>query len=215
MLLSLNILVAGLYTADPRVVPSARLLKQLSYREAQELATLGAKVCGIEPLCLAVSHCHCGSLPVSATGCHCLSICVCHWLPLTATCSLSHLWLTVSHCHCGSLCLTACLCHWLALSLYLPLPLLPLPLVGSGSLFAVLSVSVLVIGTLSQCVFVSPCGSLCLTLTVTHCDSLALCLTATISHSDPYVSSQFVSRRCCIPSACGQQSGLGSLCGSG
>ena len=145
MLLSLNVLVAGLYTADPRVVPSARLLKQLSYREAQELATLGAKVCGTGPLCLAVSHCHCGSLPVSATGCHCVSFC----------CPVS---LCAGHCHSVSMCL-------------------------------------------------------CLTLSHYHCDSLALCLTATISHSDPYVSSQFVSRRCCIPSACGQQSGLGSLCG--
>lgn len=42
--------VPGLYTANPRQVPSARLLKQLSYAEAQEIATCGARV--LHPRCL-------------------------------------------------------------------------------------------------------------------------------------------------------------------
>ncbi len=36
--------VPGMFTADPRVVPDARLLTSLGYREAQELASMGAKV---------------------------------------------------------------------------------------------------------------------------------------------------------------------------
>jgi aspartate kinase len=36
--------VAGVFTADPRVVPSARRLEALSYEEMQELAAAGAKV---------------------------------------------------------------------------------------------------------------------------------------------------------------------------
>jgi len=36
--------VPGIFSADPRVVPDARLLRQLSYMEAQELASMGAKV---------------------------------------------------------------------------------------------------------------------------------------------------------------------------
>jgi aspartate kinase len=36
--------VAGVYTADPRVVPDARRLLELSYEEMQELAESGAKV---------------------------------------------------------------------------------------------------------------------------------------------------------------------------
>ncbi|MGY6587832.1 MAG: bifunctional aspartate kinase/diaminopimelate decarboxylase [Wenzhouxiangella sp.] len=35
--------VPGLFTADPRRISSARLLKMVSYREAQELAAMGAK----------------------------------------------------------------------------------------------------------------------------------------------------------------------------
>jgi len=35
--------VPGLFTADPRRIPAARLLKSISYREAQELAAMGAK----------------------------------------------------------------------------------------------------------------------------------------------------------------------------
>ncbi len=36
--------VPGMFSADPRVVPEARLLNRLSYSEAQELASMGAKV---------------------------------------------------------------------------------------------------------------------------------------------------------------------------
>jgi len=42
--------VHGMFTADPRLVPDARLLRHLSYREAQELAAMGAKV--LHPRCL-------------------------------------------------------------------------------------------------------------------------------------------------------------------
>lgn len=42
--------VPGMFTADPRVVPSARLLKELDYREAQEVATTGSKV--LHPRCI-------------------------------------------------------------------------------------------------------------------------------------------------------------------
>ncbi len=42
--------VPGLFTANPRDIPSARLLKQLSYDEAQEIATMGGKV--LHPRCL-------------------------------------------------------------------------------------------------------------------------------------------------------------------
>lgn len=36
--------VAGVYTADPNIVPSARRLKKISYEEMLEMASLGAKV---------------------------------------------------------------------------------------------------------------------------------------------------------------------------
>ncbi|CAL4320021.1 bifunctional aspartate kinase/homoserine dehydrogenase I [Buchnera aphidicola] len=36
--------VDGIYTSDPRIVPSAKLLPSISYQEAMELSTLGAKV---------------------------------------------------------------------------------------------------------------------------------------------------------------------------
>ena len=36
--------VAGVYTADPRVVPSAQLLSEITFEEMMELASLGAKV---------------------------------------------------------------------------------------------------------------------------------------------------------------------------
>ncbi len=42
--------VPGLFTSDPRTVPSARLIRRIGYREAQELAALGAKV--LHPRCL-------------------------------------------------------------------------------------------------------------------------------------------------------------------
>ena len=43
--------VPGMFTADPRRVPGARLLRRLDYDEAQEIATTGAKV--LHPRCLA------------------------------------------------------------------------------------------------------------------------------------------------------------------
>jgi len=42
--------VPGLFTADPREVPAARLIHRVGYREARELASLGAKV--LHPPCL-------------------------------------------------------------------------------------------------------------------------------------------------------------------
>ncbi|MGH8213938.1 MAG: bifunctional aspartate kinase/diaminopimelate decarboxylase, partial [Rhodanobacteraceae bacterium] len=42
--------VAGMFSADPRQVPNARLLQRLDYEEAQEIATTGAKV--LHPRCL-------------------------------------------------------------------------------------------------------------------------------------------------------------------
>jgi len=42
--------VAGMFSANPRQVPGARLLRQLDYEEAQEIATTGAKV--LHPRCL-------------------------------------------------------------------------------------------------------------------------------------------------------------------
>jgi diaminopimelate decarboxylase/aspartate kinase len=42
--------VPGMFTANPRAIPSARLLRQLGYEEAQELATMGAKV--LHPRCI-------------------------------------------------------------------------------------------------------------------------------------------------------------------
>lgn len=42
--------VPGIYTANPHQIPQARLLKQLNYDEAQEIASMGAKV--LHPNCL-------------------------------------------------------------------------------------------------------------------------------------------------------------------
>ena len=42
--------VPRLYSADPRGVPSARLLKRLDYPEAQEIVTTGASV--LHPRCI-------------------------------------------------------------------------------------------------------------------------------------------------------------------
>jgi len=42
--------VPGLFTADPRLIPSARLLRRIGYAEAQELASTGAEV--LHPRCL-------------------------------------------------------------------------------------------------------------------------------------------------------------------
>ncbi len=42
--------VPGIYTANPQVIPEARFLKQLDYDEAQEIASMGAKV--LHPNCI-------------------------------------------------------------------------------------------------------------------------------------------------------------------
>lgn len=42
--------VPGMFTANPNEIPSARLLRQLDYLEAQELATMGAKI--LHPRCV-------------------------------------------------------------------------------------------------------------------------------------------------------------------
>lgn len=42
--------VPGMFSADPGLVPDARLLKRLDYREAQEIATTGSKV--LHPRCI-------------------------------------------------------------------------------------------------------------------------------------------------------------------
>ena len=42
--------VAGMFSANPRSVPTARLLSRLDYEEAQEIATTGAKV--LHPRCI-------------------------------------------------------------------------------------------------------------------------------------------------------------------
>ncbi len=42
--------VHGLFTTDPRQIPAARLIRSIGYREAQELAAMGAKV--LHPRCL-------------------------------------------------------------------------------------------------------------------------------------------------------------------
>jgi bifunctional diaminopimelate decarboxylase / aspartate kinase len=48
--------VPGMYTADPKLVPSARLLTELHYDEAQELASMGSKV--LHPRCLSPVRSH-------------------------------------------------------------------------------------------------------------------------------------------------------------
>ena len=48
--------VPGLFSANPHDIPSARLLKQLSYEEAQEIATNGAKV--LHPRCIMPARFH-------------------------------------------------------------------------------------------------------------------------------------------------------------
>jgi len=42
--------VHGLFTTDPRQIPTARLIRRITYREAQELAAMGARV--LHPRCL-------------------------------------------------------------------------------------------------------------------------------------------------------------------
>eukprot|EP01111_Echinosteliopsis_oligospora_P010350 TRINITY_DN3202_c0_g2_i1.p1 TRINITY_DN3202_c0_g2~~TRINITY_DN3202_c0_g2_i1.p1 ORF type:complete len:366 (+),score=89.13 TRINITY_DN3202_c0_g2_i1:510-1607(+) len=52
--------VHGLFTTDPNHDPSARLIRQISYREAEELAAMGAKV--LHPRC--IGPCHWGAIPL-------------------------------------------------------------------------------------------------------------------------------------------------------
>ncbi|MEM9100920.1 MAG: bifunctional aspartate kinase/diaminopimelate decarboxylase [Pseudomonadota bacterium] len=42
--------VPGMFTANPRAIPAARLIKHISYDEAQEIATTGAKI--LHPRCI-------------------------------------------------------------------------------------------------------------------------------------------------------------------
>ncbi|HSW32324.1 MAG TPA: aspartate kinase, partial [Steroidobacteraceae bacterium] len=53
--------VPGMFTANPRAVPNARLLKSLDYDEAQEIASSGAKV--LHPRCILPAKQY--SIPVS------------------------------------------------------------------------------------------------------------------------------------------------------
>ena len=53
--------VPGMFTADPRQVPTARVLRALDYNEAQEVATMGAKV--LHPR--AIPPCRAGQIPIS------------------------------------------------------------------------------------------------------------------------------------------------------
>jgi diaminopimelate decarboxylase/aspartate kinase len=53
--------VPGMFTADPRSVPSARVLKALDFDEAQEIATMGAKV--LHPR--AIPPCRAQRIPIS------------------------------------------------------------------------------------------------------------------------------------------------------
>lgn len=57
--------VPGMFSANPRVVPTARLLKALDYDEAQEIATSGAKV--LHPRCIAPAKRHGIPIHVYAT----------------------------------------------------------------------------------------------------------------------------------------------------
>ena len=57
--------VAGMFSANPRQVADARLLRQLDYEEAQEIATTGAKV--LHPRCLAPLRAPCVPLWIKDT----------------------------------------------------------------------------------------------------------------------------------------------------
>jgi len=58
--------VPGLFTANPSLLPSARLLRALNYEEAQEIATTGAKV--LHPRCIPPLRRHRIPLHVLSTG---------------------------------------------------------------------------------------------------------------------------------------------------
>jgi diaminopimelate decarboxylase/aspartate kinase len=57
--------VPGMFAADPRSIPSARLLHELDYDEAQEIASTGAKV--LHPRCIAPVRAHGIPLWVAST----------------------------------------------------------------------------------------------------------------------------------------------------
>jgi diaminopimelate decarboxylase/aspartate kinase len=57
--------VPGLFTANPALIPSARLLRALNYEEAQEIATMGAKV--LHPRSIPPLHAHAIPLHVLST----------------------------------------------------------------------------------------------------------------------------------------------------
>ncbi|MEM1350192.1 MAG: aspartate kinase, partial [Myxococcota bacterium] len=57
--------VPGMFTANPRDIPSARLLRRLGYMEAQELATMGAKV--LHPRCIDPVRAHAIPLHIKCT----------------------------------------------------------------------------------------------------------------------------------------------------
>ena len=57
--------VPGLFTGDPQTIPSARLLRQIGYWEAQELATMGGRV--LHPRCLPPVREHAIPLHVRST----------------------------------------------------------------------------------------------------------------------------------------------------
>ena len=48
--------VDGVYTTDPRIVPDARKLEQISYEEMLEMASLGAKVLQTRSVAMAMNH---------------------------------------------------------------------------------------------------------------------------------------------------------------
>ncbi|MCP1727961.1 diaminopimelate decarboxylase/aspartate kinase [Natronospira proteinivora] len=58
--------VPGLFSANPKALPSARLLRRLDYDEAQEIATTGAKI--LHPRCIAPVRRHQIPLWVRYTG---------------------------------------------------------------------------------------------------------------------------------------------------
>ena len=58
--------VPGMFTANPHEIPSARLLRQLDYMEAQELATTGAKI--LHPRCIEPVHKFGIPLHIKCTG---------------------------------------------------------------------------------------------------------------------------------------------------
>tara|TARA_R110002073_G_scaffold238101_9_gene399180 strand:- start:1523 stop:2725 length:1203 start_codon:yes stop_codon:yes gene_type:complete len=48
--------VEGVYTADPRIVPSAQKLEKITYEEMLEMASLGAKVLQTRSVAMAMNH---------------------------------------------------------------------------------------------------------------------------------------------------------------